>query len=300
MTWLTYVPGYSRQEFGPGVAFKQRVCKLVVHTTEGNSYPNYNGNQPNLTINPWNKTFRQHLPLTIGGRALKVGSVSTNSMGCIQVEIIGTCDRGAASRGVKPVWEMGEDELEYIAMVFKAISRATEIPLTTGVTWVSYPASYGDTRIRLSAGQWIAYEGVLGHQHVPGNSHGDPGILNIGRILYLANGGQPVTAPLPVVVEEEDDMQDLIEALYIERVGRIPSEKELYDWDIVTAAQGLNRKQTYEAFLRSPAENSSIIKAYQDKLGRIPDEPEIALWRGKSLKEVWDGVSNSAEAASRR
>jgi murein L,D-transpeptidase YcbB/YkuD len=36
---------------------------------------------------------------------------------------------------------------------------------------------------RLSMAEWLVYSGHLGHQHVPGNDHWDPGLFNIVTIL---------------------------------------------------------------------------------------------------------------------
>ena len=43
-------------------------------------------------------------------------------------------------------------------------------------TFLPYPESYGPTQVRMSPAQFARFEGICGHQHVPENTHGDPGI----------------------------------------------------------------------------------------------------------------------------
>src|SRR5215471_17719630 len=48
------------------------------------------------------------------------------------------------------------------------------------------PSSYGTSNgVRLSGSAWNAYKGILGHQHVPENDHGDPGDINIAAIMGI-------------------------------------------------------------------------------------------------------------------
>lgn len=298
--WLDHLRGYSKQTFAVGgLSFKQEPSKLVAHTTEGMGWPPYNDGKaaPHVTINPWVEQFHQHIPLSLGARALKVGSVSTNTMGAIQAEIIGTCDRGLANKGVRPVWEMGREELEYIAMVFKGISDATGIPLSTTVTWGAYPSSYGNTNLRLTSQEWINYRGVLGHQHVPGNAHGDPGILAIGTILEIANGKPNPPAP-PVEIVEEDDMQGLVEDLYIGKLGREGSAYEVAKWDLIAAENSWTRTRLYNEFLNSAAETHTVVLAFVQEFGRVPRQDEIDNFMAQKMtvRQVWSNVQGSAEA----
>jgi len=79
---------------------------------------------------------------------------------------------------------MTDAEAANINRLLVAISDATGIPLETTVTWKQYPASYGSGNgVRLSRSAFANYRGVLGHQHVCDNDHGDPGNLPIAKIL---------------------------------------------------------------------------------------------------------------------
>jgi hypothetical protein len=64
------------------------------------------------------------------------------------------------------------------------------VPLTSGVTFKAYPASYGTGNgVRMSNAQWLAFKGHCGHEHVPsGNVHGDPGAFPMAAVLKAATG----------------------------------------------------------------------------------------------------------------
>src|SRR5690606_40177722 len=60
------------------------------------------------------------------------------------------------------------------------------------------PISYGPgSSPRLSKAAFHSYAGILRHQHIPGNSHWDPGEININRLVQLIGGGITPPAPKP-------------------------------------------------------------------------------------------------------
>ncbi len=74
------------------------------------------------------------------------------------------------------------------------------IPLVGATPWLPYPDSYGNSHgQRMSGSQYNNFKGILGHQHVAENDHGDPGKLNINKILSYATGPKPA--------EEDPDMK---------------------------------------------------------------------------------------------
>ncbi|WP_158274542.1 peptidoglycan-binding domain-containing protein [Cellulomonas sp. WB94] len=208
LDWLTYDGLSMQQFFNPDVlAWKRAPSIMVLHSTEGAGFPSPatygNGRRaPHFTVHPRARQARQHYPLTQAAWALvaPADGTHTNTGGAIQLEIVGTCD---PRNGVLPsVLTLDDGDLGYLAGLLRVISDAAGIPLVTSVDWRPYPESYGANGVRLSRAQWEAYVGVLGHQHVPGNTHGDPGSLNIGRLLELAAGSvtvvsNPVTPPPP-------------------------------------------------------------------------------------------------------
>lgn len=172
------VPGASKEQFpkwaSGGGSWTRNPVMILLHTTEGSSWPSSTyatgGGIPHATIHPTKRQTHQHYPTSVAARALlnKSGGVQTNRAGVLQFEIIGYAKTSPAA------WS--DDDYLYIAQVVVAYAKDQGIPLSSGVTWVSYPASYGLTaKQRLSYAQWNAYTGICGHQHAPENDHGDPG-----------------------------------------------------------------------------------------------------------------------------
>lgn len=196
------------QDDFPGASMDPNV--VVLHTTEGTTWPGYGGGAtaPNYTALPDFKAkrlvWRAHYPDERSARALRntAGGVETNTLNAVQVELIGTCDPPTHKRWGRtphiywpeaPEWAL-RDLAAFLADMHKRHGVKLEAP-----RFLAYPASFGDSPVRFSFAQWRNFYGVCGHQHVPENSHGDPGALNIARVLELARGfAKPKPAPKPV------------------------------------------------------------------------------------------------------
>lgn len=186
-TWLS---GITRQDFGTdGGSWTRQPAIIVLHSTESgdHGWPGYSDGQscPHFTHDPLTGDTRQHVPLDRAARALKnpSGGVETNRGGAVQIEIIGTCDPD--HRGDKGWTYLPDfDGWSPLSALLAQIADATGIPLASSVDFEPYPEpGYGSGHPRLSGSSWQSYKGVLGHQHVPENDHGDPGNIDIGAIL---------------------------------------------------------------------------------------------------------------------
>jgi hypothetical protein len=206
--WLA---GVTRQNFGTnGGSFTGGPRKIVVHTTETLGWPGYAGGAtcPHFTVR-WNgKTLevRQHVPLNVASRALRnpPGGVQTNRDSAFQIEVVGTCDAGGASHKAGAfLWDTASDAaLKALGQFIGRLARETGTSLVVAKSWVDYPTSYGSGGQRFSLSQWDNFSGVCGHQHVPENTHGDPGAMNVPKALTLA-GYNPITGkPRPIPVPE--------------------------------------------------------------------------------------------------
>jgi hypothetical protein len=172
----------------------------VVHTTEGTDWPSYSGgaSAPTMTSKPnfakKRLDVRQHFPIDRSGRALMnlPGGVQTNTCNVFQVELIGTCDEKTAAAWRRagrqfifwpkaPEWALRE-----VAKLMAWLDENHDIPLSSGLTFRAYPSSYGNTDTRMTPSEWRSFKGWCGHQHVPENSHGDPGSFDIERALEVA------------------------------------------------------------------------------------------------------------------
>ncbi|MEU2446018.1 hypothetical protein ABZ588_21190 [Streptomyces althioticus] len=201
----------------PGSAMESNV--VVWHTTEGTSVPSYDGGSsaPNFTAMPDFTAKRlvwyQHFDFDVSSRALvnKAGGVQTNTLNVVQVEIVGTCDPATHTKWQKAgrahlyTPELPDWAIRDLAAFAKWAHENHNVPLTSGVTFKAYPSSYGNSSVRMSYSQWNNYRGHCGHQHVPENDHGDPGLLPMAAILARAKGTTPAKpAPTPTPPKETD------------------------------------------------------------------------------------------------
>lgn len=171
--------------------------KALLHSTEGDSIDSAvsayraNNSWPHRTVDLKRRIVAEHLPLDVAARSLQNlpgGADQTNKDGTvlIQYELVGTATNPASIGGP-------EDWAWFGREVLGPDCRAMGVPLVSTVRWAPYPASYGmGAPQRLSPAAWDAYSGVLGHQHAPDNSHGDPGAIPIDLILNAARGDDDV------------------------------------------------------------------------------------------------------------
>lgn len=204
-----WVPGAGRNYPGnsAGSMNGDGSRKLGLHSTEGTSISGAvgsyteNNSWPHLTVDARRRVFEQHVSLDLAARSfrnLPGGADETNRDGnyMIQVELMGFAEH--------PETIGAPEDLDWLGrVVLGPAMRLAGVPIISTVSWLSYPASYGASPVRLSVDAWDAYSGVLGHQHVPDNVHGDPGAIDINRILNAARG----VLPPPPPEEEDDDMK---------------------------------------------------------------------------------------------
>lgn len=205
----------------PGLRWEGRAEKGCFHTTETSNWPSYSdgATAPNFTVKA-NFTlkrleWRQHYPANMSARALQNdrGGVETNRDRVIQVEIVGTCDGRPKGQHAKwrakgiehlytpelPDWAM-EDLAEFVVWC----EEEHGIPFVEPGLWLPYDDSYGNSRARMSGAKFNLYRGWLGHMHVAENDHGDPGAMDVARILEIARN---ISNPAPNPLEQDDDMK---------------------------------------------------------------------------------------------
>jgi hypothetical protein len=240
---------------------------IVWHTTEGTSLPDYGGgtSAPNFTAKPDFAAKRlvwyQHFDFDTSARALvnAAGGVETNTLNVCQVEIVGTCDPATHKKwGSTPhlyTPELPDWAIRDLAAFVKWAHDNHGVPLTSAVTFKAYPGSYGtDNGVRMSASKWNSYTGHCGHQHVPENLHGDPGLLPMAAILARAKGATAPTAP-----KEEDGMpttKEIAEAVLTYRIDDPRTEGTAYKplksvlwWAAADAAQANERVKELEGHI---------------------------------------------------
>jgi len=183
----------------------------VLHTTEGDSYAGARSVYaranvaPHFTVSFEGGTFKvwQHIPLNKAARALAhpAGTVETNRARCIQIEIVAR----AASAGT-----LQHEYLDGIGRLMRWIEANTGIT-RTALDFKSDKEGIVLARdtspIRLNVTDWKKFNGWCGHQHVPVNSHWDPGDIDIDYLLKLEVGVRPMIDP-PLTVRMVDARRD--------------------------------------------------------------------------------------------
>jgi hypothetical protein len=194
----TSIQWYQDDYPGADLNLTPETMVVVLHTTESSGWPGYGGgtSAPNYTYHPMSNQWRAHFPDEKSSRALRnlSGGVETNTLNSVQVELIGTCDPRYRERWGDLVagqdyvfWPNATDvQLLRVAQFLADLHKRHGLKLRAPKPFIAYPASYGEHDHRMTFAEWRNAVGVVGHQHVPENSHGDPGNIAIERILDMA------------------------------------------------------------------------------------------------------------------
>lgn len=184
-----WLPGYERWELPgvPGLPFDQPDNpKALLHSTEGSSIPGaveaYKQYPPQLCVDPVRRRKVQHISLTRGGYAL--WNQDADDSRAFQVEIVGFAARMHELDEATLKW-LGEEVLlplhEYggvpLVVVPRGFRRDGEMP---------YALADDASPLRLTQAEFDAFSGILGHQHVPGDDHWDPGGLRVDKMSGYA------------------------------------------------------------------------------------------------------------------
>lgn len=204
-----------------------RIEKILLHTTETTGWPGYSGgaSAPTLTYHPRQRAWRQHNYLDRSARAL-VDPTSTpvreNRDNVIQIEIIAYADEAKGrSVGGLLVSQMTDAQLQDLADFIKFVRSEWGGPPLVAAKFLPYPQSYGNSSVRMTSSQYDAFQGVLGHEHAPGNDHGDPGALNVNRIIQLASP-----------VQEEDIMASIDDLRSVIRQELAGTPKAIWEYPL--------------------------------------------------------------------
>ena len=157
---------------------------IVLHSTESDpgsaeAIANYlvkMGYEPHEVFDPSNGDLIQLLPPSESGKALLnlPGGVETNRRGGVyQIEIVG-----------RAVDVPKYDDNWYLRLRIRLLDvcAMTGCPFIFPLPFQPYPQSYGKNLVRMSYDDWLTFEGLCGHLHVPENDHGDPGMLDVARL----------------------------------------------------------------------------------------------------------------------
>lgn len=206
-------PAAIQHEFPNAGRYLAGPYRLVLHSTEGVSYAGAyqayrnTGSAPHFTVSYELERFRvyQHIQLDRAAKALehRTGTVHTNRLSAVQIEIVAFADTKLAARydGLRTDRLPGP-YLEGIADLVGWVRHQCGITATRP-EFLPYPASYGDNSVRFSDGDWLLFDGICGHQHVPHQSHGDPGALDVAALLSASKTQTATLIQAPVHDYEE-------------------------------------------------------------------------------------------------
>ena len=204
-------------ESDPGSAAAVRRHLLAQGTVSHEVYDPSNGDREILV----------HWPLPSKSLRNLAGGVQTNNRGRVwQVEVVG---RAASIPNYPDAWHYN--------LARYLIDRARDIgcPIEFPKPFLAFPASYGATSVRMSGPEWLRATGIIGHMHVPENTHGDPG--DISRTIAHI---QRIIAP-PSITEDPDTMiEDRIIKAFLDggRDPKLIGRDEVWGWRVEAIRTG--------------------------------------------------------------
>lgn len=183
------LPGYEWWPLDgvPGVPYDEwDDPKALAHTTEGTSIDGavsaYRAYPPHLIVDPWRRRKVQHVDLERAAYAL--WNADADDSRCYQIEIVGFAaqthtwpDEALRWLGTEVARPLHEYAGVPYVVVWKGFRRDGEMP---------YALADPDSPLRLTQAELDRFSGWLGHQHIPGDSHWDPGGLDVPKILAFA------------------------------------------------------------------------------------------------------------------
>lgn len=246
--------------------------RIVIHTTETARLPGYSEGRsaPHFTIGvgdagslpketPGKVRIWQHVSLDRTASALRhpPGTPETNHMGahCVQIECI-TYIGDQEQHGI--VGNKGKFPAALnraLAGLVNEIAKALgDINVNIHPNSWSASGSYGeDAKQRMTDAEWEHFNGICGHEHVPNNTHWDPGefdITSFTAMLDSADGiapdhvtpaNTPAPPKEPIFFEEGEShprvkiIRGLLQTLGYGEFAR----SELYDTKVASAVKQL-------------------------------------------------------------
>lgn len=243
-----WYPVATKDEFANSGGFLEGFAwRGVLHTTEGSSYAGarsvYAKSRvaPHFTVSFESGVFKvwQHIPLNKSARALAhpAGTVETNRARCIQIEIVasaatsGTLQREYLN-GIGKLMRWCETNTGIERRALKFYSDKEGIVLARDTS-----------PVRLSTPDWTKFSGWCGHQHVPFNSHWDPGDIDIDYLLSVDIGVRPVIDPpfdfYNVVHIRKDKYTDL--GVYV-----LQEDGAVFAWEGAVYYLGMNGNEHFQ------------------------------------------------------
>lgn len=184
---MVYLPNATYIDLGPDGGFYDNMSnpKVCWHTTEGTTlagaeqaFKNY---PPHLGYNPLTRELHQYVPLNRHSYAFFNSEADDEYV--IQIEVVGF----ASQSHLWPDWVISN----IVNDLVNPLEAAIGVPPI--VVWTGFHGegegfilASPSSPIRISLSQLREFSGHLGHQHIPGDSHWDPGRFPIDKILKMS------------------------------------------------------------------------------------------------------------------
>jgi hypothetical protein len=196
MNLPAFYPPATRRMLGkaPGAWSGRGRWKIIWHTTETAGLPSYSDGAvaPHLTYYPTKRTWTQDYSLTRPAEAIRVYDDDQ----AIQVEVVCYSAKSVVDQyGGGRIWVGNLTELHYQDLADFAVwvSGFIDLPAVwPGRSARSY-AQANTVGFRYTETEFRAFGGHLGHQHVPHNTHWDPGEFNWGLLMDKIGDDMPLT-----------------------------------------------------------------------------------------------------------
>ena len=236
---------------GPGSYIDDVPWRLVLHTIEGGMQAAIDGvfkpkpcYCPHLTVSLSQRRIAQHVRFSWASAALAndPGGAETNRWHAIQIELEGFSAKST---------ERTPAEIEFLGEVIAMIVGEAGVPINLDhvAQFVGPEAgtiAVKNSRYRMTAAQWRAFDGVCGHQHVPENEHWDPGHLDVQTAVDHAKTilGQPAAPNTPAPEEDimatRAELQQDLKAEADRIIAAIPKPQPVDDgrWMATFQAEG--------------------------------------------------------------
>lgn len=181
-----------------------KIEKILLHTTETSSWPDYDGGAkaPTLTYYVKTRKWRQHNYLDTSARALGDPAstpVRENRDNVIQIEIIWYAAKAK---------DLPDTAYRDLAAFIAYVREEWGGPNLVTAAFVGNSAAGG---AHMTSAQYDAFNGILGHQHAPSPStHWDPGAINGALLLKYVReleNKAPVVTPPPTPATPVDPLK---------------------------------------------------------------------------------------------
>lgn len=189
--------------------------KICLHTTETVGVPGYSTGAlaPHLTYDTATRAWTQHYPMTRPAESVRIHDNDQ----LFQIEVVCYSARSVAAQApTRRLWvgDLTDGHLSDLAAGIDWIRGYVPIAAVwPGRAALTY-AEANTPGFRFTTAAFLEYSGILGHQHVPDNTHWDPGAFPWTRLTrnLLTKGDTPMTTPEFVARLLPEDIRALCQA----------------------------------------------------------------------------------------